>query len=223
MPDRAPGSLRIPNLGCIMPTMGMRKTGPGEGVADALFSAGRQRVLGLLFGQPGRSYYANELIALAGGGSGAIQRELARLERAGLVSTRRVGSQKHFQANADSLLFDELASIVRKTFGLAIPLREALAPLGKRIAAAFVYGSVAKRSDTARSDIDLMVISDTLTYASVYAVLEPLHARLGRQVNPTVYSRKELARRLKSDSVFVKRVLDQPKIWIVGSEHDLAA
>jgi predicted nucleotidyltransferase len=194
-----------------------------SGVADALFSAGQQRVLGLLFGQPERSYYANELIALAGGGSGAIQRELVRLERAGLVTTRRVGSQKHFQANAQSLLFDELTSIVRKTFGLALPLREALAPLGKRISAAFVYGSVAKRSDTARSDIDLMVVSDKLTYASIYAVLEPLHERLGRQVNPTVYSRKELARRLKSDSSFMKRVLDRPKIWIIGSEHDLAA
>ncbi len=203
-----------------MPEMGMSGT---SGVADALFSTGQQRVLGLLFGQPERSYYANELIALAGGGSGAIQRELARLERAGLVTVKRIGSQKHFQANAESLLFRELTSIVRKTFGLAGPLREALAPLGKRIAAAFVYGSVAKRSDTAASDIDLMVISDKLTYASVYAALEPLHERLGRQVNPTVYSRKGLTRRLKSDNAFVKRVLDQPKIWIVGTENDLAA
>ena len=203
-----------------MPEMGMAAM---SGVADALFSAGQQRVLGLLYGQPERSFYANELIALAGGGSGAIQRELVRLERAGLVTTRRVGSQKHFQANAESLLFDELTAIVRKTFGLALPLREALAPLGKRISAAFVYGSVAKRSDTARSDIDLMVVSDKLTYASVYAVLESLHERLGRQVNPTVYSRKELARRLKSDNAFVKRVLDQPKIWIIGAESDLAA
>ena len=203
-----------------MPEMGMTAM---SGVADALFSAGQQRVLGLLFGQPERSYYANELIALAGGGSGAIQRELARLERAGLVTTRRVGSQKHFQANTESLLFDELISIVRKTFGLALPLREALAPLGKRITAAFVYGSVAKRSDTARSDIDLMVVSDKLTYASIYAVLEPLHERLGRQVNPTVYSRKELARRLKSGNAFMKRVLDRPKIWIIGAESDLAA
>ena len=214
------GCLYIPNLGSIMPEMGMAAM---SGVADALFSAGQQRVLGLLYGQPERSFYANELIALAGGGSGAIQRELVRLERAGLVTTRRVGSQKHFQANAESLLFDELTAIVRKTFGLALPLREALAPLGKRISAAFVYGSVAKRSDTARSDIDLMVVSDKLTYASVYAVLESLHERLGRQVNPTVYSRKELARRLKSDNAFVKRVLDQPKIWIIGAESDLAA
>jgi len=203
-----------------MPEMGMNDTGS---LADALFSAGQQRVLGLLFGQPARSYYANELIALAGGGSGAIQRELARLERAGLVTTRRVGSQKHFQANAESPLFEEIASIVRKTFGLAIPLREALAPLGKRIHAAFVYGSIAKRSDTAASDIDLMVISDKLTYADIYAALESAGGRIGRQVNPTVYSRKELARRRKSENAFVKRVLEQPKIWILGAESDIAA
>ena len=209
-----------------MPKMGIKtdaSRASSRGLADALFSVGQQRVLGLLFGQPERSYYANELIALAGGGSGAIQRELAQLERAGLVTVKRVGSQKHFQANAESLLFDELSSIVRKTFGLAAPLREALAPLGKRIAAAFVYGSVAKRRDTARSDIDLIVISDKLAYPDIYAVLEPLHERLGRQINPTVYTRKTFARRIKSDNSFVKRVLEQPKIWIVGSEDDLAA
>ncbi|HUN68942.1 MAG TPA: nucleotidyltransferase domain-containing protein [Burkholderiales bacterium] len=204
-----------------------RKTGssgsPSRGLADALFSVGQQRVLGLLFGQPERSFYANELIALAGGGSGAIQRELERLAQSGLVTVRRIGSQKHFQANPESALFGELTGIVRKTFGLANPLREALAPLGKRVAAAFVYGSVAKRSDTARSDIDLVVVSDKLAYPDVYAVLEPLHDRLGRQVNPTVYTRKMLARRMKSDNAFVKRVLDQPKIWIIGSERDLAA
>lgn len=203
-----------------MPGMGMLST---NGMADALFSTGQQRVLGLLFGQPERSFYASELIALAGGGSGAIQRELARLERAGLVSTRRIGSQKHFQANAESMLFDEITGIVRKTFGLAAPLRDALAPLRKRIAAAFVYGSVAKRSDTARSDVDLMVVGDKLSYADVYAALETTGGRLGRPVNPTVYSRKELARRLKSGNAFVKRVLEQPKIWIIGSESDLAA
>jgi len=205
-----------------MPKMGIKAI-PAQGLADALFSVGQQRVLGLLFGQPERSFYANELIALAGGGSGAIQREIERLAQAGLVTVRRIGSQKHFQANPESALFGELTGIVRKTFGLTAPLREALEPLGNRIHAAFVYGSVAKRSDTARSDIDLMVVSDKLGYASIYAALEPLHERLGREINPTVYTRRELARRIKSDNTFVKRVLDQPKIWVIGSERDLAA
>jgi predicted nucleotidyltransferase len=192
-------------------------------LADALFSTTQQRVLGLLFGQPERSFYATELIGLARGGSGAVQRELARLEQSGLVTVRRLGSQKHYQANPESPLFSELAGIARKTVGLAEPLREALAPFASRVSAAFVYGSVAKRRDTAASDIDLMVVSDRLTYAQVFGALEPLAARLGRTINPTVYSRRELARRRNEDNAFVTRVLAQPKIWIIGTEDDLSA
>ncbi len=192
-------------------------------LADALFSTTQQRVLGLLFGQPERSFYATELIGLAGAGSGAVQRELARLEQSGLVTVRRLGTQKHYQANPESPLFSELSGIARKTVGLAEPLREALAPLASRMIAAFVYGSVAKRRDTAASDIDLLVVSDTLTYADIFGALEPLAAKLGRAINPTVYSRRELARRRKEDNAFVTRVLAQPKVWIIGAEDDLPA
>jgi predicted nucleotidyltransferase len=192
-------------------------------LADALFSKTQQRVLGLLFGQADRSFYATEMIGLVGAGSGAVQRELARLEQSGLVTVRRLGTQKHYQANPDSPLFAELCSLARKTVGLAEPLREALAPLARKIIAAFVYGSVAKRQDTAASDIDLMVVSDGLTYADVFGVLEPVQSTLGRTVNPTVYSRKELAQRLKKRNAFVTRMLAQPKIWVIGSENDLAA
>jgi predicted nucleotidyltransferase len=192
-------------------------------LADALFSKTQQRVLGLLFGQPDRSFYATEMIGLVGAGSGAVQRELARLEQSGLVTVRRLGTQKHYQPNPDSPLFAELCAIARKTVGLAEPLREALAPLARKIAAAFVYGSIAKRQDTAASDIDLMVVSDTLTYADIFGVLEPVQVRLGRTVNPTVYSRKELAQRLKKRNAFVTRVFAQPKVWVIGSENDLAA
>jgi predicted nucleotidyltransferase len=192
-------------------------------LADALFSSAQQRVLGLLFGQPGRSFYSAEIIRLASSGSGAVQRELARLEQSGLVNARRVGSQKHYQANPESPLFEELTGIVRKTVGLAVPLGEALRPLASRITAAFVYGSVAKRRDTSGSDIDLLIVSDDVTYADVYAALESRRATLHREVNPTVYTRKELARRAKSDNAFVKRVLAQPKLWIIGSESDIAA
>jgi len=207
--------------------MGRRKTTARRrresSLADALFSTTQQRVLGFLFGQPERSFYATELIGLAGAGSGAVQRELARLEQSGLVTVRRLGTQKHYQANPESPLFDELVGIARKTVGLAEPLREALAPLASRVIAAFVYGSVAKRRDTAASDIDLMVVSDSLTYADVFGALEPLAARLGRTINPTVYSRRELARRRKEDNAFVTRVLAQDKVWIVGAEDDLPA
>lgn len=220
--------LRIPKLGSKMPKMGITKKASKrarrEGsLADALFSTTRQRVLGLLFGQPDRSFYATELIGLAGAGSGAVQRELAGLEQSGLVTVRRVGAQKHYQANPESPLFDELCGIARKTVGLAEPLRKALASLAPKIAAAFVYGSVAKKADTASSDVDLMVVSDDVTYADVFELLEPVSAELRRTVNPTVYTRKELAKRIKEANPFVTRVLAQPKVWIFGSEDELAA
>lgn len=192
-------------------------------LADALFSTTQQRVLGLIFGQPDRSFYATELIGLTGAGSGAVQRELARLEQSGLVAIKRIGTQKHYQANVDSPLFAELCGIARKTMGLAEPLREALAPFASKITAAFVYGSVAKKQDTAGSDIDLMVVSDTLGYADLFERLEPLTERLRRPVNPTVYTRKEIAKRIKEENAFVKRVLSQPKLWIYGTEDELAA
>jgi len=89
------------------------------GLADALFSTTQQRVLGLLFGQPGRSFYANELIALTGGGSGAVQRELARLAHSGLITQQTIGRQKHYQANASAPIFGELCAIASKTMSLA--------------------------------------------------------------------------------------------------------
>lgn len=108
--------------------------------------------------------YATELIGLAGSGSGAVQRELATLAESGLVAVTAVGNQKHYQANADSPIFAELCGIAQKTVGLAQPLREALAPLTQQIIAAFVYGSVARRTDTASSDIDLMLLSDDVSW-----------------------------------------------------------
>jgi predicted nucleotidyltransferase len=214
----------MPVLGIIIPKMGTKAKAPAThtSLADALFSGTQQRVLGLIFGQPQRSFYATELIGLTGGGSGAVQRELARLSQSGLVTVRPVGNQKHYQANPDSPIYGELCGIAQKTIGLAEPLREALAPLAKKIVAAFVYGSVAKRQDTAASDIDLMLISDTLGYADVFAVMEEAGARLGRPVNPTLMTRKDLAKRIAGDNAFVTRVLAQPKLWLIGSDDALA-
>jgi len=191
------------------------------GLGDALFSVTQQRVLGLLFGQPGRSYYATELIGLAGAGSGSVQRELERLVHSGIITVRAVGNQKHYQANKGSPLFAELCSITAKTFGVAEPLRMALQPLAHRIKAAFVYGSVAKREDTSVSDIDLMILGDDIEYADCYEALEGAATRLGRPVNPTIYSTQEFAKRTKTNNPFVGRVLSQPRIWLIGGEDDL--
>lgn len=203
-----------------------RTRGPAEAaqrvsLADALFGGTQQRVLGLLFGQPDRSFYASEVIALARGGSGAVQRELARLAQSELVTVRLSGNQKHYQANPASPVFDELCGIVRKTMGLAEPMREALAPLAERIKAAFIYGSVAKRQDAAGSDIDLMVVSDEVTYADLYERLEAVSQKVGRPVKPTIYTSVELAKRVATGGAFVKRILEQPKIWLKGDERAL--
>ena len=206
-------------MGIIMPKMGNSKKTPG--MADAIFSTTQQRVLGYLFGQPHRSFYASELIRLSAGGSGAIQRELARLESSGLITTTRIGAQKHYQANPDAPIYAELCGIVQKTVGLAEPLRKALEPITNQVVAAFVYGSVAKRNDTASSDIDLMLISDTLSYADVFAALENTVTFLGRSINPTIYSTKDFNRRIDQGNSFIKRVLAQAKLWIIGQDSDL--
>ena len=141
---------------------------PVRGLADALFAKTQRRVLGLLFGNPDRSFFANEIVRHAESGIGAVRRELAALEAAGLVTAKRIGNQKHYQANRAAPIFEELRGIVVKTFGVADVLREALAPLAAKIRAAFIYGSIAKGSDTATSDIDLMVISDEVAYADLF-------------------------------------------------------
>ena len=133
-------------MGIIHPNMGI-STSPTESsaLADALFPKVRQRVLAVLFGTPDRSYYANEVIALAQSGTGAVQRELADLSAAGLLTVSKQGNQKHYQANASAPVFAELRSMVLKTMGLANALRVALAPLAEQITAAFIYGSVARQ------------------------------------------------------------------------------
>jgi len=219
--------LKMPRIGINMPNMGTvifkAKQGQPLSMIDALFSRTQQNVLALLFGQSGQSFYTNEIIKKSGGGSGAVQRELSRLVRSGLVTVQRIGSQNHYQANADAPLFVELCSIVNKTVALVDPLKTVLQPFLKHIALAFVYGSVAKKSDTASSDIDLMIISDHLTYADVFPPLEEVSGQLHRSVQPTIYSPDELNKRIQSDNSFVKRVLELPKIWIIGKESDLPA
>ncbi len=222
----------MPKMGTKVPDMGMNERAriseaaalyASANLSDALFTQTQQRVLACLFGESGRSFTVSELIQATAAGSGAVQREVARLAGSGLLTVERLGNQKRYRANVDSPIHDELASIVRKTFGLAAPLREVLAPLASRIQAAFVYGSVAKRTDSAASDIDLMVVSDSLDYAEVMAVLEPMTERLGRRVNPTLYSRDELRKRIAAGNSFVTRVLSQSRVWVIGGEHELSA
>ncbi len=199
-------------------TATLRKDDSGaSALADALFTSTQQRVLALLFGQPDREFFVTEIIALAGSGRGAVQRELARLAGSGLAAVSRVGTRKHYRANRESPLFDEMCSIVRKTIGLEESLRGALKPLASRLVLALLFGSVARRTDTAASDIDLLVVSDDLTLESIYTAMAPVEDKLGRRVNLTLYTSKEFRKRRTARAGFLTRVLQGPHVVLAGS------
>ncbi len=208
-------------MSMIIPNMGTSRTAQ-PGLADALFSPVQQRVLGLLYGQPTRRFQSAELIRLARSGTGAVHRVLTRLADAGLVTVTRSGNQKHYQANRGSPVFHELHRLIVKTVGVVAPLKRALAPKAKKIHAAFVYGSVAKRTDTAKSDIDLMVISDTLSYPDVFRALQPAERALARPVNPNVMTRAEWQAKREQAGSFAARIAQQPRLFVIGSDDDLA-
>jgi predicted nucleotidyltransferase len=188
-------------------------------LADALFPSTRQRILAALFGHPHRSFYTSELIALTRAGSGAVQRELADMTQVGLLTCTKVGHQKHYQANAASPVFTELRSLVLKTVGMADVLRAALSPVAAQIALAFVFGSIAKQQDSAQSDVDVLIVSDGLGYGEVFAALEPASQSLGRAINPVLYTAADFQARQRNDHAFINRVLQQPKIWLIGQEE----
>ncbi len=192
-------------------------------IADALFTTTQQRVLGLLFGQPERSFFTKELIALAGAGSGAVQRELHRLIESGLIQQKAVGNQKHYQANPEAPIFDELRSIVSKTIGVATVLREALDGLSGRLQLALLYGSTARGSAAAHSDIDLLLLSDSLTLEEVYSALEPAESRLGRPINPTLYSSSEFRQRLADRNPFLSKLLAGKTVTLLGAKDAFVA
>jgi predicted nucleotidyltransferase len=190
-------------------------------LSNALFSKVQQRVLALIFAQPGRSFYTSEIIRNVRSGTGAVERELSRLQRSGLVSVERIGNQKHYRANHQSPIFAELQSLVIKTVALTEPLRKSLEPCAGKIKAAFVYGSVAKGTDTARSDIDLMVIGDELDYSELYTALRDVETALGRKVSPTFLSTKDWRRKSSDERSFISKINALPKIFVFGSEKDL--
>ncbi len=211
----------VPESGMIIPEMGTISIPTRTGLADALFTPVQQRVLGLLFGQPERRFQSGELIRLAHGGTGAVHRQLARLADSGLVTVTRTGNQKHYQAREDSPVFTELHGLVVKTVGLVEPIRKALEPLAPRICAAFVFGSVAKRNETAGSDVDLLVLSNSLTYSDLFEALQAAETVLARSVNPTVFTPSDWRLRRAEPASFVSRIASQPRMFVIGSDDDL--
>jgi predicted nucleotidyltransferase len=211
-------ALTIPKLGNIFPYMGRNVP---LSLSSALFSKVQQRVLGLVFAHPDRSFYTSEIIRTVNSGTGAVARELSRLQRSGLVSVERVGNQKHYRANRNSPIFGELQGLVLKTVALQEPLKQALEPCADKIKAAFVYGSVAKGTDTAQSDIDVMVVGDDLNYSDLYSALQHAEDRLLRKINPTFLSTEEWRRRSAQEGSFARKLGAGPKLFVLGSERDL--
>ncbi|MFC1685246.1 nucleotidyltransferase domain-containing protein [Pseudomonadota bacterium] len=189
-------------------------------ISDALFTKTQQRVLGLLYGKPDKSFYTNEIIRWADMGRGTIRRELDCLVNAGLLTVTREGNQNHYRANQDNPIYNELLAITRKTFGMVDVIREALKSLDSHIQLAFIYGSIAKSADTKQSDIDLMLVADGLHYADVMEKLLPLEESLQRKINPTIYNGADFASKLELNNSFLVRVMEQPKLIIEGAIDD---
>lgn len=175
-------------------------------LADALFPATRQKVLGLIFSQPKRSFLLSEMIKLADAGSGAVQREVERLAASGLVTVTQHGRQKSYQAKFYSPVYNELTTLINKLIGPAEKLRSRLE--GEQdVELAILFGSVARRKDTASSGIDVLLVSDTLTLEGVFSMLRPIEQELSRPVNPTLYTAEEFQSRLKNRHPFLTRLL----------------
>jgi predicted nucleotidyltransferase len=191
-------------------------------IGDALFTKTQQRVLGLLYGTPDKSFYTSEIFRHANMGRGTVLRELEKLVAADLLTVTVTGNQRHYQANPVNPVYTELVSMVRKSFGLADVVRTALKTLEPQITIAFIYGSIAKHTDAQGSDIDLMLVGDVLNYGEVMELLLPLESSLQRTISPTLYTPAEFRKKLAQGSSFLKRVMEQPKIMIKGVINGLA-
>ncbi len=205
-----------------MPIIGLIMLIFGMSIISALFTDSQSRLFIWLFGQPERAFHLNELRRLTGLGSASLQRELNRLAAGGLVDSTSVGNLRRFQANPQAPVFAELVALTRKTLGTVPILQDALSPLMPDLQGAWVYGSVAKQTDTARSDIDVMIVGTNLLLGDVLACLAPAEAQLGRKINPSCYSPEEFERRCAEPDSFVNRVLSQPTLALIGDAHECA-
>lgn len=185
-------------------------------LAEALFTTTQQRLFGLLYGEPERSFYLKEILRLTGMGVATIKRELDRMVEAGILTRTHVGNQHHYQADPSCPIHAELAAIVRKTLGLADPLRAALAPLAERITWAFIFGSMARGTGIRNSDVDLMVVGD-VTLDELSVALYPAQETVSREINPKLYRPAEWLELVASEDAFARNVLDNPRIDLIGA------
>ena len=193
---------------------------PNVSLPDALFTRTQQRVLGILYGHPEQRFSVSEIIAQAEVGSGAVSRELLRLQRTRLVTVTEEGRRKCYQANKEAAIYEELRGLVKKTLGFVETIHAGLEPVRDEIALALIYGSVAKGNDTATSDIDLMIVSDALHSFEVFELLIPTMVELRRMIEIRIYGVEEFGDHCKENgNGFVRRVLEGPIHFVIGSKE----
>ncbi len=181
----------------------------------------RAKVLGWLFSHPDERYFVRQLTSLVKEDSTNVSRELIRLEKTGILISTTEGKQKYYQANQESPLFNELHGLIVKTAGVADVLRSALALAQEQIKLAFIFGSIASGNERRRSDIDVMVVGE-ISFEEAVSLLSPAEEKLSREVNPVVYPVAEFKKKVKEDHHFVKTVLEDEKIFLIGDEGELA-
>jgi predicted nucleotidyltransferase len=199
----------------------MRTINKDDSEASALFSKSGRAVLALLFGHAEESFYFRQIAQLTTFAPGTIQREVRRLTDAGIITRRVHGRQVYFQANAACPVYKELKSILVKTAGVADVLRAALAPLADRIRVAFIFGSIATGKEKRGSDVDVMIVGD-VSFADVVAALGPAQNTLHREINPTVYPPDEFISKLSEGHHFIKALVGEKKIFLIGDENEFA-
>jgi len=189
-------------------------------LCSGLFGKTRQAVLALLYGRADSSFYTKQILDAVRIGRGTVQRELKNLTDTGIIIREVQGRQVYYRANTRCPIFNELKNIVRKTFGVADVLRQSLVTEAAKVRVAFIFGSIARSADDRRSDIDLMVVGK-ISFGDVVSLLSPAEEKLGREVNPVVYPVAEFKKKVKEDHHFVKTVLENEKIFVIGDEDEL--
>ncbi|MBI2960576.1 MAG: nucleotidyltransferase domain-containing protein [Betaproteobacteria bacterium] len=189
-------------------------------LASLLFGAYRRDALALLLLHPEDSLHVREIGRITGKAPGTILRELNRLADAGVIIRRPVGNQVQFQANVACPIYEDLRNILKKTAAIADVLREAMEPLAGRIQAAFVYGSVARGDERSGSDLDVMILGEA-KFEEVVHVLAGARETLRREINPNLYPIREFRAKVAAGDPFLKRVLADKKIFLIGDAHDL--
>lgn len=198
----------------------MNKKSIDNKLSEILFGKTRQAVLSLLYGHADESFYLRQILRVAGGGMGAVQRQVNALVDAGIILRIKKGKQIYYQANSRSPVFNELKSIIMKTAGIGDILKTALAPLAQQIQFAFIYGSIAHGTEKEGSDVDVLVVGD-VTFSDIVAVLSPMQQTLGREINPTVYPPDEFRTKLTRNNHFIKSVMADDKIYLIGDDDEL--